>query len=268
MRIAEDKIHAPDLPADVIWLNRAPTRIDDLLRKGPVLVEFWDFARINSLRTLPYMEEWHRRYAPHGATVLGIHSPGFSFGADEDVVREAVRELGIERPVLLDPSFIAWGDYGNKGWPARYLWARGGELRYFHYGEGDYKECELALQHALREYGVDAALPTLMEPLRPEDAPGAEFPAQTADIVLPPEAERLELAGEWAEGADWLEARETGATATARCSNADAFAVLSGKGVERPGVHPLEVTDGAARMAAAAPGVRLHAFQFTPAAAG
>lgn len=268
MRITEDKIHAPDLPAEVTWLNHAPALIDDLLRAGPVLVEFWDFARVNSLHTLPYMEQWHRRYAPHGATLLGIHSPGYSFGADEDTVRAAVRKLGIERPLLLDPSFIAWHDYGNKGWPARYLWARGSELRYFHYGEGDYTDCELALQDALREYGVNAALPALMEPLRPTDVPGAEFPAQTADIALPPEAERLELTGEWAAGADWLEARETGATAAARCSNADAFAVLSGEGVMHPGVQPLEVTEGFARVTAAEPGLRLHAFQFTPAAAG
>ena len=28
-----------------------------------VLVEFWDFARVNSLRTLPYLKAWHERYA-------------------------------------------------------------------------------------------------------------------------------------------------------------------------------------------------------------
>lgn len=268
MRITDDKIYAPDLPAEVTWLNGAPKKVDVLLRKGPLLVEFFDIGRVNSLRTMAYMEEWHERYAAYGATVLGIHSPGYTFGADEELVRETVRELGIRRPVLLDPAFIAWRDYGNKGWPARYLWSKGGELRYFHYGEGDYEDCELALQEALREYGVEEPLPEPLAPFRPEDDPGQEFPPQTADIVLPPESDRLELTGEWTESADWLEARESGATATARCSDADAFAVLSGRGVARPGVHPLEVVDGAVSVTAHAPGLRLHAIQFTPATSG
>ena len=32
----------------------------------PVLVEFWDFCRANSLRTLPYVKAWHERYAAAG----------------------------------------------------------------------------------------------------------------------------------------------------------------------------------------------------------
>ena len=108
MRVTDQQIIVPDLPENVTWLNFEPEGIEDLLRVGPVLIEFWDFARINSLRTLPYMEEWNRRYAPEGATILGVHSPGFSFGKDEAVVREAVKRLGINRPILVDPEFELW----------------------------------------------------------------------------------------------------------------------------------------------------------------
>ncbi|MBK5230816.1 MAG: DipZ protein [Thermoleophilia bacterium] len=264
MRVTDPQIIAPDLPLEITWLNRRPASIDTLLADGPVLVEFWDFARVNSLRTLPYMEQWHRRYAPFGASVIGIHSPGYTFGADEDIVRGAVERLGVKRPVLLDPAFIAWRDYGNKGWPARYLWSHGGELRYYHYGEGDYEDCELALRDALAEYGVTReALPPPMALLRPDDAPGAEFPAQTADIALPPQADRLTLTGEWSASGDWLEARTAGAKATAPCSAAGAFAVLSGKCVEQPGVHETPIADGVATVTAAQPGLRLHGIQFT-----
>lgn len=266
MRVTDQKIIAPDLPGEITWLNAEPKSIDVLLKKGPVLVEFWDFARVNSLRTQPYMEEWHNRYSPHGASVLAIHSPGYTFGADEEIVRAAVERLKMQRPVLLDPAFIAWRDYGNKGWPARYLWGKGGELRYFHYGEGDYEDCELALREAMAEYGVDVSeLPAPMSLLRGYDAPDAEFPAQTADIALPPERDRLELTGGWNESADWLEAAEAGATASAACTAAGAYAVVSGRGVEHPGLHQLEIADGGAVFTADLPGVRLHGFQFTPA---
>lgn len=268
MRVTDQKIIAPDLPAEVTWLNRRPASIDTLLSHGPVLVEFWDFARVNSLHTLPYMEEWHGRYASAGASVIGIHSPGYTFGADEEIVRAAVKRLGIGRPLLLDPAFIAWRDYGNKGWPARYLWSRGGELRYFHYGEGDYRNCELALQDALVEYDIDrAALPTPIKPLRPEDEPGAEFPPQTADIALPPQANRLTLTGEWAESGDWLEAKAAESSATAKCDAASAFAIVSGKGVDHPGAIQVPILDGSATVRAERSGFRLHGFQFIAVAA-
>jgi hypothetical protein len=32
------------------------------LRGRPVLIEFWDFCRPNSMRTLPYLKAWHERY--------------------------------------------------------------------------------------------------------------------------------------------------------------------------------------------------------------
>lgn len=266
MRVTDKKIIAPDLPGEITWLNAEPVSVDTLLARGPVLVEFWDFARVNSLRTQPYMEEWHRRYSALGASVLAIHSPGYTFGADEGVVRAAVERLQMQRPVLLDPSFIAWRDYGNKGWPARYLWSKGGELRYFHYGEGDYEDCEAALQDALVEYGAErASLPAPMALLRQFDAPGVEFPAQTADIALPPERERLQLTGGWNESADWLEAVEAGATAHATCSAAGAYAVVSGRGVEHPGLQQLAIEDGGTTFTAESAGVRLHAIQFTAA---
>ena len=31
-----------------------------------MLVEFWDFCRPNSMRTLPYVRAWHERYAEDG----------------------------------------------------------------------------------------------------------------------------------------------------------------------------------------------------------
>ncbi|MFY9489233.1 MAG: DipZ protein [Solirubrobacterales bacterium] len=265
-RIDEQHIIAPDLPADTTWLNARAVKIDVLLRRGPIMVEFWDFARVNSLRTMPYMEEWHRRYSPLGASVIGIHSPGYTFGADEETTTAAVQRLGVERPIILDPAFSAWRDYGNKGWPARYLWSINGELRYYHYGEGDYGEAELALQDALREFDVTAELPEPMAPLRPEDAPGTEFPPQTADIALPPETDRLELTGQWEPSADWLEAKSAGATATARCEAGGAYAILSGRGVDQPGPKALTIEAGQVTVSADQPGIRLHGFQFTPVA--
>jgi hypothetical protein len=241
------------------WLNVAFLRMDKLLGQHAVLIEFWDFARVNSLRTMPYLKGWHARYADAGLQVIGVHAPGYSFGRDRDVVARAADRLEVPYPVCLDPDFVVWREYGNQGWPGRYLFDRRGLLRYVHYGEGDYADCELAIQEALREIDPELVLPAPLDPLRAEDAPGVEMEAQTADIALPADRERLELVRSWLDGPDWIEAEDAGAGATASWRGGSAWAVLSGGGLEQPGLYE---TDGA--VVAEHPGLRLHGFQFTP----
>jgi AhpC/TSA family len=249
----EAEIYAPEFPSELEWLNVAFLRMNTLLGRGPVLVEFWDFARINSLRTLPYLEAWDERYSEAGLRVIGIHSPGYSFGRDRDVVARAVERLEVAYPVLLDPELEAWRTYGNMGWPGRYLFDRTGKLVFIHYGEGEYVETELAIQ----EQVGDRREP--LPPVRPEDAPGVLLEPQTADIALPAERERLELVRDWSDGDDWIESADAGAAASFSFSGGAAYAVLSGAGVE-PGLYEVE-----GRVEAESPGLRLHGVQFTPA---
>jgi thiol-disulfide isomerase/thioredoxin len=186
-----DTIAAPLFPTGLPWVN-APAGGVSVIRRGrPMLVEFWDFCRPNSLRTLPYIKAWHERYAQEGLRVIGVHCPGFEASRDESVVRDAVARLGIDYPVLIDSRLTVWQDYGNEGWPARYLFDGRARLFDYHYGEGAYRETELAIQELL---GLER------EPLvalRPEDAPEAELVAQTADQEGPYSGS-YEAGGVWA----------------------------------------------------------------------
>ena len=135
-------IPAPPFPRGLTWLNVAPLRMDK--QKGrPVLVEFWDFCRVNSLRTLPYLKAWHERYADAGLRVIGVHTGAFPPSRDEAEIEAAVARLGIEYPVVIDMELEVWDFYGNEGWPGRYLWDTKGALFSMHYGEGAYRETEL-----------------------------------------------------------------------------------------------------------------------------
>jgi AhpC/TSA family len=147
----------------------------DRQRGRPVLVEFWDFCRVNSLRTLPYLRAWHERYAEDGLRIIGVHAGAYPPSRDEDEVRAAVARLGIEYPVVIDTDLQVWDDYGNEGWPARYLWDGRGALFSLHYGEGAYAETEREVQELL---GVEREP---IGPVRPEDEPGALLAAQTED---------------------------------------------------------------------------------------
>jgi hypothetical protein len=243
VRAPPHAIPAPPFPRDLPWINVAPLRMDKQ-RGRPVLVEFWDFCRINSLRTLPYVRAWHDRYAADGLRVIGVHTGGFLPARDTEAVRAAVARLGVEYPVVVDERLEIWDFYGNEGWPARYLWDRDGALYSMHYGEGAYAETEREIQALL---GVQRPL---VEPMRPEDAEGVLLPAQTADQ---PGAYRgpYEAGGVWAvlDGAGEVRA----AGRRVRVDGPGCYAL-----VEHPhhtaGVLDLEV----------GPGVTCHATCFTP----
>ncbi|HEY6779743.1 MAG TPA: hypothetical protein VI111_02245 [Thermoleophilaceae bacterium] len=255
---AASEIPAPEFPTELTWLGVPFLRMDRLLGRHAVLIEFWDVARINSLRTLPYLKAWHERYAEAGLQTIGVHSPGYSFGHDPELVARAVKRLEIPFPVVLDNEFEIWRVYGNRGWPGRYLFDRRGLLRDIHYGEGEYRAAELAIQACLAELDEDFQAPAPLEPLRAEDAEGTLLTPQTADIALPADRERLELVRDWRTGEDYIEAADAGAAASFSFTAGGAFAVLSGADVE-PGLYE---TDGT--VTAAAPGLRLHGVQFAP----
>ena len=77
MRAPTSGIVAPLFPTSLSWVNTSGAQASILQRGKPMLVEFWDFCRPNSIRTLPYVKAWHERYAEHGLRVIGVHCPGF-----------------------------------------------------------------------------------------------------------------------------------------------------------------------------------------------
>jgi hypothetical protein len=177
------------IPAGLEWINVASLRMDKQLGR-PVLLEFWDFCRANSLRTLPYVRAWHERYAEAGLRVISVHAGGYEPSRDPAQVRAAVARLRIEHAVVLDTEFALWRDYGNEGWPARYLFDRELHLHSFHYGEGAYDETEGEIADLL---GIDNAPGRL---LRPEDAPGAA-------LVVPTPEQPGAWSGPYEAGAVW-----------------------------------------------------------------
>ncbi len=243
MRPPVDHIEAPMFPARLPWINVAPLRMDQQ-RGRPVLVEFWDFCRPNSMRTLPYVTSWHERYEPEGLRVIGIHSSGFPPSADPEAVKAAVARLAIPYPVVVDTGLEIWQEYGNLGWPARYLFNQEGRLFDFHYGEGGYGETEIAIQELL---GLERPL---LEPLRPEDAPGAMLAPQSEDVEGP-------YNGPYEAGGVWAVLEGDG-TVTANGES---------RTVDHPGAYELiahPVSTAGELTLELSHGVTCHAVCFTP----
>lgn len=183
MRPERANIAAPELPGRLRWLNatRSP-RMAELTAAGPVLVHFFDFAQLNSVRALPYAIAWDERYRDSGLATLGIHSPRFRFTGERSVLGPALERLGVTHPVADDSGYSIWHDYGCKGWPSLFLWGQGGALRWFHFGEGEYAATEAVIAEELAAIDSTFEAPAPLEPLRPSDAPGAGVGPPTEEI--------------------------------------------------------------------------------------
>ncbi|HUT98434.1 MAG TPA: redoxin domain-containing protein [bacterium] len=165
---------APQIPAygPDRWINSEPLTME-ALRGRLVLVDFWEYTCVNCLRTLPYLKEWHRRYADLGLVILGVHDPEFEFGRERENVERAVEELGIGWPVLLDNDFELWRRYANNWWPRKILVNPEGVIIHDHIGEGGYGKIEEVIQEEITRLNPGVALPPIMEPVNPHDRPGA-----------------------------------------------------------------------------------------------
>ena len=130
------------------WLNSRPLRTGDLLGKV-VLVNFWTYTCINSLRPLPYLRAWADRYRDRGLVVVGAHAPEFSFEHELPRVRTAVADLGVRYPVVLDNDFWIWRSFRNGAWPGFYVLDAQGRVRHQRLGEGDYDHTERVIQALL-----------------------------------------------------------------------------------------------------------------------
>ena len=132
------------------WPSTAPLRAEDL-RGKVVLVNFWTYTCINSLRPLPYVRAWASKYKDRGLVVIGVHTPEFGFEKDLANVRRAVAELGVNYPVVLDSDYEIWRSFSNQAWPAFYFVGADGRVRRQAFGEGNYDQHERLIQKLLSE---------------------------------------------------------------------------------------------------------------------
>jgi hypothetical protein len=268
MRPRAPDIAAPPLRPATTWIGAEPPALERLTAAGPVLVHFFDFAQLNSVRALPYVVAWAERYRDAGLAAIGVHSSRYPFTADEGAIAAAVERLGIEHPVAADSNYAIWHDYGCEGWPSLFVWGQGGALRWYHRGEGEYAGTEQAIQELLLEARPELRLPEPIEPLRASDAP---------DVLVAPPSEEVLPSGSATE--PWV-AEGPDASLVLDYESGGAYATVDGQGkigveldkrapltvaVEHPGIvelasHPRH--ESHRLVLRPSPGVRIWSVSF------
>ncbi|OWZ94049.1 cytochrome C biogenesis protein [Sinorhizobium sp. LM21] len=261
----------PSLDGAVQWLNSKPLTPAEL-RGKVILVDFWTYSCINCIRTIPYVRAWAEKYRDQGLVVIGVHAPEFAFEKQIGNVEKAVRDFKITYPVAIDNNFAIWRAFSNSYWPAHYFIDAEGQIRYTHFGEGDYEGSERVIQDLLAEAaGKKKAEDDLVKP----NARGAEASpdlarlgsgetyvgyARAANFVSPegvsantsarytvgkPGLNEWGLTGNWTVGAEEARLNEAGGGITYRFRARDLHLVLGTGAGGRP--VPFQITiDGVA----------------------
>ena len=210
--------------------------MDKLLGQPRGAVEFWDFARVNSLRTLPYLQAWHARYGEHGpardrralarllvrARAARTWSAPSSGSAIQYPVAARPRPRGLARlrqhglagPLPVRParagcatSTTARATTWTPSWPSRSCCSRSTRT---------------------------SPCPSRSTRCAPRTSRASSSSRRPPTSRCRPTASALELVRDWVDGPDYIEAADAGAGAAVRSFRAGgAFAVLSGGGRAR-----------------------------------
>ena len=255
------------------WVGDDPGASERITASGPLLVHFLDFAQLNSVRSLPYVLAWAERYTGRGLVTVGVHTPRFGFGRDPDVAAAGLDRLGISHPVALDPQAELWRDYGCRGWPSVFVWGRGGALRWYHLGEGDYEQTERALREAVvdGEEANGAEWPPPLEPIRPSDTPGAGVVVPTEELYPGGSPETPWRARDSADGSLAIEYEAGGAYASVDGAGSLAVSLDGGPSIRievaGPGLIELAAHDHHEHHSLSLdpdPDLAIHSLSFAP----
>ncbi|HKN21530.1 MAG TPA: redoxin domain-containing protein, partial [Terracidiphilus sp.] len=146
----------PSLSGATTWLNSPPLTTAGL-RGHVVLVNFWTFSCINSIRVLPYLRAWAAKYKNQGLIVIGVQAPEFEFEKNVDNIRWAVKDRMIDYPIAIDNGLTIWRAFDNSYWPALYFVDARGHIRHHQFGEGEYAQSETVIQQLLADAGAQGA---------------------------------------------------------------------------------------------------------------
>jgi len=273
---------APDFTGNDRWFNTRDGRPLSLreLRGKVVLVDFWTYTCINCVRTLPHLRAWHEKYADDGLVIVGVHTPEFTFERDAGNVADAIDREDLRYPVAQDNGYKTWEAYGNQYWPAKYLIDARGQVRYTHFGEGEYDTTERNIRTLLADAGRTglgaSARATTQQPSRLA-TPETYLGTQRAERFLPapPEPGRrtydappvelpeshFALDGEWTADAERATAGRS-ASIRASVSGKRVFLVMASRGDEPRKVRVL--IDGRPHRTVTVRGQRLYTIVSLP----
>ncbi len=167
---AKHKVHAPDFPAELAWLNVQPgAKLSLAQLKGKiVLLDFWTYCCINCMHVIPDLKFLKEKYAGRPLAVIGVHSAKFTNEKEAANIRQAVLRYEVEHPVVVDSDFSVWQQYAVRAWPTLVMVDPEGYLLAVFSGEGNRDIIDNYIEVALEIFEKEGKLNPVPLELRPE----------------------------------------------------------------------------------------------------
>src|SRR5262245_43390356 len=117
----------PALASDGVWVKGEPFTLEALAaQKRPVLVEMGFSSCKRCQATIPHLAGWSTKYGPKGLQVIFVNDGTVS--PPLEGVRDLVKKLGVEFPVLHDEHGVTAKAYGVSAYPHVFLIDRTGHI--------------------------------------------------------------------------------------------------------------------------------------------
>lgn len=114
---------APDFTG--IGVDGRSYRLTDLLKHGPVLIDFWTTCCKPCLLAMPKLQEVWQRHQSRGFTLLGIPSDDQRTTAK---VKPKIQQMGFVFPNIPDPTRRIGNAYNIRNFPTAVLIAPDGKI--------------------------------------------------------------------------------------------------------------------------------------------
>ncbi|MBZ0263738.1 redoxin domain-containing protein [bacterium] len=151
------KIHAPEFPKDVDWLNTSHPLTLAALREKIILLDFWTYCCINCIHVLPKLHDLELKYGDN-LVVIGVHSAKFRDEGETHNIRDAILRYEIKHPVINDRDFRVWKEYDARAWPTMVLIDPDGYIVGTKSGESGPEYFDPMIQRLVDEYSTAGKL--------------------------------------------------------------------------------------------------------------
>ncbi|HED15857.1 MAG TPA: redoxin domain-containing protein [Gammaproteobacteria bacterium] len=166
--MSKERIKAPELAAGLEWFNTFEPVSMERQRGKVVLLDFWTYSCLSSMHTQPDLRYLEDKYSDK-LLVIGIHSPKFPNERISENVQKAINREHIRHPVVSDPSFKTWKQYGIRVWPTLIFIDPDGFVIGALSGEGRRGQLEKLIGQFLRKASLSYNMPA--ESVRLESKP-------------------------------------------------------------------------------------------------
>jgi DNA-binding beta-propeller fold protein YncE len=185
---------APDFPAGQTWFNVSkPLTIADL-RGKVVVLDFWTLGCINCQHVIPDLNHLESEFGDSLA-IVGVHSGKYDREHADNSVKEAILRLGIEHPVVNDPDFAIWSEYGAQAWPTDVVIDPDGKIVGSREGEGIYDALEPTIKQLVSDFDAKGQIVRTPLPIDLLAAPiASNFLSFPGDVLADPAGGRLFIA--------------------------------------------------------------------------